>query len=36
MPQRGEVGRGGREAAEDGATSRSVNAFQFDDIGNIQ
>ena len=25
--------RGGREAAGDGATSRSVMAFQFGDIG---
>ena len=26
--------RRGREAADDGATSRSVEAFQFGDIGN--
>ena len=26
--------RGGREAASDGATGRSVEAFQFGEIGN--
>ena len=27
--------RGGREAAGDGATSRSVEAYQFGDTGNL-
>ena len=31
-----EVGKGGREAAGDGATGRSVEAFQFRDIGSGQ
>ena len=35
-PQREEEDRGGREAADDGATSRLVKAFQFHGIGNAK
>ena len=33
---RGSGIRGGREAAGDGATGRSVEAFRFGDIGNAK
>ena len=33
MPQRRKWDRGGQEAVRDGASSRSVKAFQFGDIG---
>ena len=36
MPWREEVGWGGREAANDGATSRLVEVFQFGEIGSAQ
>ena len=33
MPQRGKVELRGQQAAGDGATSRSVKAFQFGGVG---